>query len=424
MSSEIAVRARGLGKRFDMFANSAGALIRHFTPLRLQSEYWALRHVDLDIARGSCLGIMGRNGSGKSTLLSLLAGIQTPSEGTFEVKGRVAALIELGAGFHPDYTGRENVRLSAAIYGLTDAMLDERMALIEEFADIGEFIDRPVREYSSGMYARLAFAVVAHVDADILIIDEILGVGDIRFQQRCARFIQDFRARGIVLLVSHSEATVLALCDQAIWLAGGNVLAQGAPRDVARAYHAATQLEASGNDQGFTSPVAVAASIEPDHAEQRDWSLDQLPPASGLGHLRNIELRLRGHPASSMGGGENLVLRVTYDAGNAARPAIAFVLRDRIGIAVVGGDSSEFPGGDQLDGAGSVEFAFQLPFMTSGDYTLDVVLLDLAHPEPLCLARDAESTVLHVLSRHISSGMGSVAQHSASFLIDGEVVAP
>lgn len=421
MSSEIGLVARGLGKRYDLFGNSAAALARQFVDLTPARQHWALRGVDLDVAAGSCLGIIGRNGSGKSTLLSLIAGIQQPSAGSVEVRGRVAALLELGAGFHPDFTGRENVRMSAALYGLPERLLEQRFDEIEAFAGIGDFIDRPVLEYSSGMYARLAFAVAAHVDADILIVDEILGVGDIRFQQRCARFIRAFRERGIVLLVSHSEETVLSLCDQAIWLADGVVKAQGAPREVARAYHAAVQLEQTGAEETHVPAAAGPLAADAPAPERRDddWSFDQLPAQGSGGTIGAVALQVDGRPASSLVGGETATLSIVYDAGPARAPVIGFIFRDRLGNAVLGADSSEIDGAAVLPPKGVAQFAVALPFMTSGDYTIEVALLSRMEDGWHCLARRPDAAVVQVLSRHISSGMGSVAQAGAQILING-----
>ena len=167
--------------------------------------------------------MIGRNGSGKSTFLQLVCGTLTPTVGSVQVKGRIAALLELGAGFNPEFTGRDNVFLSASILGLSQEQITERYDRIEEFAGIGDFIDQPVKVYSSGMYARLAFAVAAHVDADILIIDEILAVGDAAFTQKCMRFIRQFKEHGTILFVSHDASSIVNLCDRCLWLENGSV---------------------------------------------------------------------------------------------------------------------------------------------------------------------------------------------------------
>jgi lipopolysaccharide transport system ATP-binding protein len=193
-------------------------------------QFSALKDVSFEIRKGETVGIIGRNGSGKSTLLQLLSGTLAPSEGQILVDGRVAALLELGAGFNPDFTGRENVFFNGALLGLSDEQLRSKYDSIVEFADIGEFIDQPVKTYSSGMFVRLAFAVIAHVEADILVIDEALSVGDAFFVQKCMRFLRSFMQNGTVVFVSHDTAAVINLCDRVVWLSHGKIVADGAPR--------------------------------------------------------------------------------------------------------------------------------------------------------------------------------------------------
>src|SRR5690242_17653570 len=201
-------------------------------------ELWALEDVDLDIHRGETFGIVGRNGSGKSTLLKLIAGIFSPSTGTLEVEGRVGSLIEIGAGFHPEFTGVENVYLNAAIYGLKRSYVDEHLDEIIDFAELEQFKDVPVRTYSSGMYMRLGFSVAMHIQPDILLLDEVLAVGDEAFQQKCFGRIGEFkRTGGTIVFVSHDPSAVERLCDRAIMLDHGRVLEEGAAADVVSAYH-------------------------------------------------------------------------------------------------------------------------------------------------------------------------------------------
>jgi lipopolysaccharide transport system ATP-binding protein len=228
-SSEVVALARGLGKRYDIHDSPHQRLLQYLWPpaRRLGREFWALRGVNIEIRRGETIGIIGRNGSGKSTLLQLLCGTIPPTEGTVELSGRVAALLELGAGFNPEFTGIENVILNASILGLTRRQIDARLDDILAFADIGDFARQPVKQYSSGMFLRLAFAVVAHVDADILVIDEALAVGDVLFVQKCLRFLHQFRERGTLLFVSHDIGMVRKLCDRAIWFEQGGVRMMG-----------------------------------------------------------------------------------------------------------------------------------------------------------------------------------------------------
>ena len=214
--NDTVIQVQGLQKCFQIY-NSPGQRLRQFLQPRVQRwlgrnvqryyrEFWALRDVSFEIRKGQTVGIIGRNGSGKSTLLQMICGTLHPTAGHVEVRGRVAALLELGSGFNPEFTGRENVFFNAGVLGQSEERTREKFADIEAFADIGEFMDQPVKTYSSGMLVRLAFAVIAHVDADILVIDEALAVGDAFFTQKCMRFLRSFMQQGTVLFVSHDTA--------------------------------------------------------------------------------------------------------------------------------------------------------------------------------------------------------------------------
>jgi ABC-type polysaccharide/polyol phosphate transport system ATPase subunit len=209
----------------------------HFRPRPQRDELWALRDVELSVSQGECLGLVGPNGSGKSTLLRLMAGIYPPSRGEMTVRGRVAPMLELGVGFHPDLSGRDNVYLNTALFGLTTRETDRLYAGIVAFAGLAEFMHVPVKNYSYGMYMRLGFAVAVSLDAEVFLIDEILAVGDGTFQERCFERFAEIRARGrTILLVSHDMALVERLCDRVCLLVGGRVVATGAPAQVIERY--------------------------------------------------------------------------------------------------------------------------------------------------------------------------------------------
>ena len=210
-----------------------------------REEFWALRDVDFDVGSGETFGLVGRNGSGKSTALKLITRILEPTAGRVTVRGKVSALIELGAGFHPDLTGRENVYLLGSIMGLSGKAMSRRFDAIVEFAELEQFIDTPVKHYSSGMYMRLGFATAINVDADILLIDEVLAVGDQEFQAKCYGAIAAFQRQGITMvMVSHDLGLIEQFCGRAIYLRSGLVAAQGAARDVIGAYLGAAKAEA------------------------------------------------------------------------------------------------------------------------------------------------------------------------------------
>ncbi|HEY1086593.1 MAG TPA: ABC transporter ATP-binding protein [Archangium sp.] len=222
----------------------------------------ALRGVNLRVAKGTTVGIIGRNGSGKSTLLKLMTGIYAPTTGTIEVRGRISALLELGAGFHPDFTGRENILINGIILGMSRAELKDRMPAIIEFAELGDFIDEPVRTYSSGMFMRLAFAVATHVEPEVLIIDEILSVGDEHFGRKSLAKMNEFRRSGkTIVLVTHDLNTVQTWCDTAAWIDGGRIRMYGAARDVVADYRraiAAAEAEAAKTGHSALSQPGLA----------------------------------------------------------------------------------------------------------------------------------------------------------------------
>src|SRR5436189_4979539 len=236
------IRAEKISKHFRIYRHPSDHLkeLLSFGRRHYHEPFWAVKDVDVQVERGCCLGIIGENGSGKSTLLRMIAGVLRPTSGSVNIGGRVSALLELGAGFNPQFTGRENIFLNASILGFSDAQTRERIPSIEKFAEIGEFVDRPVKTYSSGMFVRLAFAVAIHMDPDILIVDEALSVGDIFFQQRCIRRIQHLKQQGVtIIFVSHDLGAVRSLADRAIWMDRGQVNLEGKSDDVIAKYLAA-----------------------------------------------------------------------------------------------------------------------------------------------------------------------------------------
>lgn len=260
--AEVALRVREVGKVYRVYSKPIDRLWELLRPgVRRSRDSRALSNVSFDVARGEAVAVIGRNGSGKTTLLRIICGVTRPTSGHVDVRGRVAPLLALGAGFNPEFTGRENIRINATVLGLTAEEIDERYERIAGFADIGDAIDQPVRTYSSGMYARLGFAVAASVDPDILVVDEVLSVGDELFARKCFARLEDLRRRGTtILFVSHSVKAVLETCDRAILLDRGEVIAEGSARDVVRRYHA---LLYTGTPEVREADVGAALAPEP-----------------------------------------------------------------------------------------------------------------------------------------------------------------
>lgn len=233
------ISVQNVSKKFRLFASPKDRLWEALHPFRKRyhHEFWALRDVSFEVKRGEIIGILGRNGSGKSTLLQVICGVMQATNGEIQANGRIAALLELGAGFNPEFTGRDNVILNGAIMGLSRKEIVRRLPEIEAFADIGEFFDQPVKTYSSGMFVRVAFAAAIHVDPDILVVDEALAVGDAKFQRKCLLQIEKVRANGAaILFVSHSLETITSLCSRAIILENGALVADGEPKPIAEKY--------------------------------------------------------------------------------------------------------------------------------------------------------------------------------------------
>lgn len=388
---DVVVRATGLGKCYHIYDKPSHRLLQGIAGERrkLYREFWALRELDFEVRRGQTLGIVGRNGSGKSTLLQLIAGTLTPTTGEVAIRGRVAALLELGSGFNSEFTGRENVYLNASILGLTKQQIDQRFDDIAGFAAIGDFIEQPIRNYSSGMVMRLAFSVIAHVDADILIIDEALSVGDAFFTQKCMRFLREFKQRGTLLFVSHDGGSVTALCDHALWLDQGQLRLQGAPKDVMDAYLEAFIAERDGRSgsapvetQELPAQVPRLRDVRSDLLERSSLRNDirVLPfePPTGFGEgkarIEDVSLcDLEGRLLPTIVGGERVQLEIAVVAVEALEGLIVgFYLKDRLGQLLFGDNTYVArlvePVALQPGERARARFVFEMPRLQEGHY--------------------------------------------------------
>ena len=433
MSSDVAVATRGLGKAYPIYRRSQDRLKQLLWGgwHRYYEEFWAVRNVDLIVRRGETVGIVGANGSGKSTLLQMICGTLKPTEGEVTLHGRVAAMLALGSGFNPEFTGRENVHLGASVLGLSAAETAARFEAIAAFADIGAFMDQPLKRYSSGMHARLAFALCANVDADVLVIDEILSVGDAAFQQKCMRFLNRFRMRGTLLFVSHDSAAVVKLCDRALWLERGQVRGFGVAKEISRLYLAA-QAEEKTEDRtqfqigGRTRHVAPAQG--PDRMllpkDRRGEDPAQLlfdagdpPAAEGGGEIEAAGFYApTGEKLHVATGGEVVEVRIALRARRDLADAVfAFVVRDRLGQIIFSDDTSSFAA-QQLAGGESVsaKFRFLLPYLANGAYALESFVFERNAAAPKLLQHRAEKEFLYVQSPHPSNGLANVAMRGVS----------
>lgn len=415
---EIAIRAQGIGKCYEIYADPQDRLKQFVLP-RVQElfgqrrtqyfrEFWALHDVSFELRKGEAIGIIGRNGSGKSTLLQILCSTLHPTRGDVQINGRVAALLELGAGFNPEFTGRENVYMNASLLGLTNEQIDQRFEAIAAFADIGDFLDQPVKTYSSGMFVRLAFAVIAHVDADILVIDEALAVGDALFTQKCMRFIRKFRERGTLLYVSHDSASVINLCDRALWLDKGKMRMLGPAKSICESYlnEIFKSMERSiDNADRPSTGTGESVKIErlgdvgttwQDHRQsfinhsnlRNDIELFQFAEHTDTNYggelacITNVQfLNSSRQPLNWVVGGEKTIVRIEAKAKAIIhKPIFGFMVRDRLGQNLFG-DNTYISQKDRdlcvEQGAQfAAEFEFHMPWMPAGDYVIQVALAD------------------------------------------------
>ena len=368
--TEIAIHITGVSKSYRKFHRPIGRLIQILRPSSkgLYTDFYALTAVDFTVRRGESMAIIGRNGSGKSTLLQLIYGTLKPTNGHIKTNGKVAALLELGAGFDPEFTGIENLRMTAALYGIPDAQLAKKEKQILAFADIGDFAYQPIKTYSTGMVVRLAFAVIAHVNADILIIDEALAVGDATFTQKCMRFIRAFKEHGTLLFVSHDMAAVQNLCDRAIWLNQGEVQQLGSAKSVAESYlKFALQQTASEDFVLHTLPAEAKAS---------GWQ-------TGLAQITAVSfINIDDPDRDFYSGGEKVKVTITVRTSQTLKnPIVGFLLRDRLGQDLFGenttcditaGRDIAIPAGQTA----TASFEFTLPYLPNGQYAVACSLAD------------------------------------------------
>jgi lipopolysaccharide transport system ATP-binding protein len=366
----IAVEFQGVSKSYSIYDSPGDRLkeLLSFNRRKLHNDFWALRDISFQIKHGETFCIVGENGSGKSTLLQMVAGILHPSGGSMTVSGRVSALLELGAGFNPEFTGRDNVYLNGSILGLSTRQIDERYREIEEFAEIGEFINQPVKTYSSGMAVRLAFAVAINVDPEILLVDEALAVGDIYFRQRCMRKIHELRARGItILFVSHAVADVKAIGDRAMWLEHGRIREIGETDRVVSKYLAAMVEK----DSAYLMLKGVPApeSHSPVHAPEVVEHIPNIDHRYGDGRavvLGIAVLDAQGQPAGLMEPSQRITVRISVLAHeDVSQPIVGFMMRNHLGV--------------DFSGTNTARENYDLPSMRAGD--INTVDFHLELPE-------------------------------------------
>jgi lipopolysaccharide transport system ATP-binding protein len=448
--AERAIVVDGVGKCYQIYERPQDRLKQALVPrlarllgVRMPNyfrEFWALRDVSMTVARGETVGIVGRNGSGKSTLLQIVCGTLTPTHGNVAISGRVGALLELGSGFNPEFTGRENVYMNGTVLGMDTAEIDAKYDAIVAFADIGDFIDQPVKTYSSGMYVRLAFAVIAHADADILVIDEALSVGDVFFAQKCMRFLRDFQKRGTVLFVSHDAGAVINLCDRVVWMDDGGVVMDGSAKTVCEAYLASTYGHRPDRGDAHAAQATASTSDAVEHALRTgdiesethgfDPALDQSrirvfrfdPQRAGFGDggATITAVRLESGDTRALAqvtGGE--IVRIVVQAQahrEIPQPIIGFLLKDRLGQHLFG--TNTYDGSSPVapyvakDAAVEAVFEFAMPYLPLGRYTIDVAIADGSDLDHVQAAWIYDALVLESVCETRSTGLVGIPYRS------------
>jgi len=422
---DAVVAAFDLGKRFDIYLNDRSRLYEFFGNRKHHKAHWALKDVNFEVRRGRSFGVIGPNGAGKSTLLKIIGGISKPTEGRLEVRASLSTLLDLGLGFHQNFTGRENIRLNCALLGMPDNEIEDRIPLIIRFAELGDFIDFPVRTYSAGMNLRLGFSIAAHTDSDVFLIDEVLAVGDQYFQRRCIRKIEEFLEQGrTIILVSHDLHAVRSLCDEALWLDQGQVEAVGPAREVVDRYLDVERERASAGHNrrarpfvsGPTSTVSEAPTTsfqatapDPDlkralvsalslpeapqiwadqvEATPYDVTDGETPVIQGSGEVRVLQVHVldrMGRPRTRFRTFEDLVVAVTFRTAHPVERPIFGAAIFRADGVYIHGPNTRFD--EVLDGTYHGIYTFfiqwkQLPLL-SGRYRLSIAVFDQSHLKP------------------------------------------
>ena len=369
--NDIAIEVRNVTKSFKVYLDK-GAQLKERLLFRKRSRYEerkVLRGISFDVKKGEAIGLIGHNGCGKSTTLKLLTRIMYPDSGTIKMNGRISSLIELGAGFHPDMSGRENIYTNAAIFGLTKKEIDARLNGIIEFSELADFIDNPVRTYSSGMYMRLAFSVAINVDADILLIDEILAVGDANFQSKCFNKLRGIKAQGTtIVIVSHSLGQIEQICDRSIWIHEGLIRAEGPPKEIDLEY--LDFMSRKMQDKNKKTEEESISEEEPEQKNGKRWG-------SGEARIRRVRtFSSDGSEQNTFRTGEDIKLVVDYSVKKPVEDAVfGFGIFDMNGVQCYGTNTRIDKQSDiKLTKDGRAEVLLKDVKLLSGEYMIDIAI--------------------------------------------------
>jgi len=441
--SDIAIRVKNITKAYQIYDKPQDRLKQSLWRGRKQfyREFKALDDVSFEVKKGETVGIIGRNGSGKSTLLQIICGTLAPTSGTVEVNGRVAALLELGAGFNPEFSGKENIYMNATILGLSKEEIDAKYEDIIAFADIGDFVNQPVKTYSSGMYVRLAFAVIAHVDADILVIDEALAVGDVFFTQKCMRFLSGFMKNGSVLFVSHDTNSILNLCQTAIWLDQGREKNSGSPKSITESYLESFYGKIQDtNNTTDKKNIGMKEKCSQKKADMRKkfinesnlrndielFSFSSDAAGFGAGGVAILDVSLLSKDNEFLSwvvGGEAVVLRVKcLSKVDILQPIIGFMVKNKLGQTIFAENTfieyCNNPINIPSNAFFNAFFSFTMPIMKVGDYTIAVAVAEGTQEEHIQHQWIHDALAFKVHTSSICHGLIGVPMTDIELIID------
>lgn len=384
MDTQTVLRVQGVGKEYKLYASPRQRLKALITGRADYKSHWAVQGVSFELQRGQCIGVIGDNGAGKSSLLKLLAGTLQPTTGRIERVGRITAILELGAGFHPDFSGRDNLYFGGGLIGIERETMAALEPSIVEFCELGDALDRPVKTYSSGMTVRLAFALVTAVQPDMLIIDEALAVGDQHFQKKCVERIMAFKANGCtILFCSHSPYHIRHLCDRAMWLDGGRVREFGETEAVLGAYDVHTRIRNAQSDAGHVEPTGGDHTAEPPQSEATPAAAPPPPPPPAeidntSARIMSVDLANLGEGSPAILNSKDLVVTIVVRGRGAERPNVGFMIEQSKGVGITSLATHEEGAVPQQMENGLWRSVLSFPNLPlhSGEYVVSAFLFD------------------------------------------------
>lgn len=426
MNNDIPIiEITNLSKKYKMYNKPTDRLKEVIFRKKMHVNFSALENLSFSVNKNECLGIIGKNGSGKSTLLKIITGVLAPTSGNVNINGKISALLELGAGFNPDMTGMENIYLNGTILGLTRSEIESKIPEILDFADIGEFINHPVKTYSSGMFVRLAFAVAINVDPDILIVDEALSVGDLRFQQKCYRKIDELKKTKTIIFVSHDMSVINKYCDRILWINEGKLVDEGTPKEISKKYQAFMiganyrrhdYNQTLMNERGEEVDSSMSSLIDP-LSDELEVMGDDVALITGI----SVIDVLLDKKTSVVESGERLKVLIRLDVNRVIEnPIVGFTIKDRLGNIIT--QTNSYFLGEKLQaihpGSNYIfSFEFDFPNLNHGQYTISPAIASGTQEDHKQHSWVHDAYIIQVLPRGYEDLSGIIHLDDVSFTV-------